>query len=78
MFELKERGTSATIGALTPEQKRHLIDVFEEETDEDQDYWINRTTLELLREKDSDLAAMIEKAMGDRGDIEVAWVEIPD
>jgi len=78
VFELKEQGTSTTIGALTAEQRQHLIDVFEEETDEDQDYWINRTTLELLRDKDSDLAAMIEKAMGDRDDIEVAWVEIPD
>jgi len=64
-----------TIGEITAAQKQFLVDQLEEEDDEDTDYFIDRDTLELLSDNgaDPELLAMIEKAMGDDDEIDVAW-----
>jgi hypothetical protein len=72
--------TEANIGIISNEQLRFLIDQLEEEHEEDQDYYIDRDTLELLSDNgiDSDLLAMLEKAMGDDDEMDIAWEEEPD
>jgi hypothetical protein len=64
-----------TIGEITAAQLQFLVDQLEEEDDEDTDYFIDRDTLELLSDNgaDPDLLALIEKAMGDDDEIDVAW-----
>jgi hypothetical protein len=64
-----------TIGTITAAQLQFLVDQLEEEDSEDTDYYIDRDTLELLSDNgaDPDLLAMIEKAMGDDDDIDIAW-----
>jgi hypothetical protein len=66
-----------TLGEISAEQLQFLIDQLEEEDDTDQDYFINRETLELLREAgcDPDLAALLEKALtkGDEDGVDIAW-----
>jgi hypothetical protein len=64
-----------TIGTITPVQLKFLVDQLEEEDSEDTDYYIDRDTLELLSDNgaDPELIALIEKAMGDDDEIDVAW-----
>jgi hypothetical protein len=64
-----------TIGTITKEHLEFLVDQLEEESDEDHDYYVNRDTLDLLSDNggDPELLAMIEKAMGDDDEIDLAW-----
>lgn len=64
-----------TIGEITAAQLQFLVDQLEEEDDEDTDYFIDRDTLELLSDNgaDPELLALIEKAMGDDDEIDIAW-----
>ena len=72
--------TEANIGVITAEQLRSLVDNLEEEHDDDQDYFIDRDTLELLSDNgvDHELLAMLEKALGDDDSMDVAWDEEED
>jgi hypothetical protein len=69
----KERGTD--IGTITEEQLQFLIDQLEEESEEDHDYYINRSTLEAFEEQGIDPALLdtLKSAIGDREDMEIAW-----
>jgi len=75
VITLKDNDSGAFIGTITEDQLQFLIDELVEETSDDQDYWINRATLDLFRDDKGDpaLIALIEKAMGERDDIEIAW-----
>lgn len=65
----------ADIGVISPAQLKFLVDQLEEEHDEDQDYYIDRDTLELLADNgiDDELLAMLEKALGDDDAMDIAW-----
>jgi len=67
--------TEADIGTITDAQLRFLVEQLEEEHDEDQDYYIDRDTLELLSDNgiDEELLAMLEKALGDDDSMDIAW-----
>lgn len=64
-----------TIGEINQDQLQFLIDQLEEEDTEDQDYYVNRDTLEMFREAGCDeaLLDMLTKAMGEAEDIDIAW-----
>ncbi|HWO23306.1 MAG TPA: hypothetical protein VNO30_31410 [Kofleriaceae bacterium] len=67
--------TDTDIGVITDKHLQFLVDQLEEEHDEDQDYFIDRDTLELLSDNgiDPDLLAMLEKALGDDDSMDIAW-----
>lgn len=67
--------TEADIGVISAAQLKFLVEQLEEEHDEDQDYYIDRDTLELLADNniDDDLLAMLEKALGDDDSMDIAW-----
>jgi hypothetical protein len=67
--------TEADIGIISDAQLRFLVEQLEEEHDEDQDYFIDRDTLELMSDNgiDEELLAMLEKAMGDDESMDIAW-----
>jgi hypothetical protein len=67
--------TEANIGVISDAQLKFLVEQLEEEHDEDQDYFIDRDTLELLSDNgiDSELLAMLEKGMGDDDSMDIAW-----
>lgn len=77
MIVLSDTETGAVIGTVSSEQLKVLTDELEEESSADRDYWINRPMLDVLREHGADegLIALIEGAMGEREDIEIAWAE---
>ncbi|MEZ4365072.1 MAG: hypothetical protein R2939_02150 [Kofleriaceae bacterium] len=63
------------IGTITDEQLAFLVEQLEEEHEEDRDYYIDRATLELMADNggDPELLAMLEKALGDDDEMDVAW-----
>jgi len=75
MIQLRDRETGASLGDITEEQLQFLIDHLEEESEEDTDYYLNRATLNLLKEKglDASLLKLLEEALGDREDLEIEW-----
>jgi hypothetical protein len=67
--------TGDTIGEISDKQLAFLVEQLEEEHDEDEDYFIDRDTLELLSDNgaDPELLAMLEKAIGDDDSMDIAW-----
>jgi processive 1,2-diacylglycerol beta-glucosyltransferase len=77
MIKLHNKLTGREIAEITEEQLQFLMDNLEEESEEDYDYYINRTTLEMLERNgaDASLLASLRAAIGDREDIEIEWFE---
>lgn len=75
MIELKVKDTGAVLGTLSEEDLQFLVDNLEEEWEEDKDYYLNRATLEMLKGRDapSALVELLDRAMGDRGEVEIEW-----
>jgi hypothetical protein len=69
--------TEDDIGTINAVQLKFLVEQLEEDHDEDQDYFIDRETLELLSDNgaDAELLAMLEKAIGDDDEMRIAWAE---
>jgi hypothetical protein len=67
--------TGNDIGTVTDAQLAFLVEQLEEEHEEDQDYYIDRDTLELLSDNgaDPELLAMLEKAIGQDDSMNIAW-----
>ena len=67
--------TGDTIGTITDVQLKFLVEQLEEEHEEDQDYYIDKDTLELMSDNggDPELLAMLEKAIGDDDSMDIAW-----
>lgn len=67
--------TGNDIGTITDVQLAFLVKELEEEHEEDQDYFIDRETLELLSDNgiDPELLAMLEKAIGQDDSMDIAW-----
>ena len=75
MPRLMRLDTGDSIGEITDKQLAFLVEQLEEEHDEDQDYFIDRDTLELLSDNgaDPELLAMLEKAIGQDESMDIAW-----
>jgi len=67
--------TGDDIGTISDAQLKFLVEQLEEEHEEDQDYFIDRDTLELMADNggDPELLAMLEKAIGDDDSMDIAW-----
>jgi recombinational DNA repair protein (RecF pathway) len=75
MIKLIDKATGRELGEVTPEQFQALVDVLEEESADDTDYYINSATLDLLREGGADpaLIAALEQGLAGREDMDVQW-----
>ena len=79
MIQIHDKDTGARIGTLTEEQLQFLIDQLEEESGEDQDYYINETTVDLFEENGADkaLIALLLEALNGRTEMEISWSRNP-
>ncbi len=79
MIQIHDKDTGARIGTLTDEQLQFLIDQLEEESGEDQDYYINETTVDLFEENGADkaLIALLREALNGRTEMEISWSRNP-
>ena len=75
MIKLFDRETASEVGTITEDQLDFLIAHLEEEDTRDQDYYIDRKTIEMLAGKgmDSELQELLENALGKRKDMEIMW-----
>ncbi len=75
MPKLTRIDTGDDIGEITDKQLAFLVEQLEEEHEEDQDYFIDRDTLELMSDNgaDPELLALLEKALGTDDSMDIAW-----
>jgi processive 1,2-diacylglycerol beta-glucosyltransferase len=75
MVKLYEAQTGRPLGEISDEQLKFLTDQLEEESDDDQDYYLNRATLDIFAEEGADgtLLALLRGAMGDKEELEIRW-----
>ncbi|MCL6568900.1 MAG: galactosyldiacylglycerol synthase [Deinococcota bacterium] len=75
MPKLYNATTGAELGEITDEQLEFLQDQLEEESAEDQDYYINQETLEYFAEQGADRALMdlLQAALAGRDEIDIRW-----
>jgi hypothetical protein len=75
MVRLRNKETGAPIAEITEAQLQFLIDHLVEESETDTDYYLNRDTLELLKEQglDGGLAMALEEAFGAEEALEIVW-----
>jgi hypothetical protein len=75
MPKLTRIDTGDDIGTITDAQLKFLVEQLEEDHEEDEDYYVDRDTLELMGDNgaDPELLALLEKAMGDDDHMDIAW-----
>lgn len=77
MITLKDKNNNRWLGQISYAQLKFLNDELAAEHKDEQEYLVNRDALETLKAHgaDLDLAAIIEKAMGDKDKIEFYWIK---
>ncbi len=74
-IKLFDNETGAALGTITESQLQFLIDQLEEETSDDQDYYLIPRTLELLEQRgaDAELLSLLKSGLGEREGFEIRW-----
>ena len=75
MVELYNNATNQLIGALTEAELQTLIDALEEESQEDQDYYIDAATIDILADgrATDHLIQLLRTALGGAEGVEIRW-----
>jgi processive 1,2-diacylglycerol beta-glucosyltransferase len=75
MIKLFDAGSDREIGTLTEAQFTFLQDHLEEESEDDQDYYINGATIDVFEAEGAErgLVEMLRRALGDREEMDVRW-----
>jgi processive 1,2-diacylglycerol beta-glucosyltransferase len=75
MIVLFDSQTGAELGAITTQQLAFLTSQLEEESAEDQDYYINLPTVDLFTRRGADpaLVDLLRQALGSREEMEIRW-----
>jgi hypothetical protein len=78
MVKLYDKNTGKYLGRISDDELRFLVDNLEEESLTDTDYYLNRTTFELLKEEgmSENLVKLIELAMGKKSEIEIRYERV--
>ena len=75
MIDLYNKATQQLIGSLTEAELQVLIDGLEEESLDDQDYYITAATIDLLADgrATDHLVRLLRMALGDKEGVEIRW-----
>ena len=75
MAKLIDAESGAVIGEISDDQLDFLIDQLEEEDREDQDYYLDLETIDLLEENGAEdsLITLLRKVLGSSEGIDVRW-----
>lgn len=75
MIKVSDKDTGAAIGEISEAQLKYLQDALEEESREDQDYYINTTTVDTFEQSgaDAELVKLLRRALGERREMEIRW-----
>ena len=75
MIDLYNDATDQLIGSITEADLKVLTDALEEESSEDQDYYIDRATLDVIGDGQATehLMSVLRKALGDADGVDIRW-----
>ncbi len=75
MIQLSDKENGTLLGTISEEDLQFLIDNLEEEWAEDTDYYLNRTTFDMLKSRGAgqSLLDILEPVFKQREDIEIEW-----
>ena len=76
MIDLYNAETDALLGEITEQDLKVLVDALEEESSEDQDYYITADTLDVIGENGratDHLLNLLRTAIGSSEGVEVRW-----
>jgi hypothetical protein len=75
MVHLYDKETGAKVGRIDEQQFRFLQDQLEEESERDNDYYINAATIEMFSERGADraLLGLLRTALDGRKEMEIRW-----
>jgi len=75
MIDLYNVATNQKLGSITEAELQVLIDGLEEESSEDQDYYVDAATIDLLGDgRASDhLLGLLRNAVGSSDGVEIRW-----
>ena len=74
-IDLYNAATNQLLGSITEADLQVLIDALEEESEDDQDYYIDKATIEFLADgRPSDhLLGILREALGSNDGMEIRW-----
>jgi hypothetical protein len=76
MIKLQDKESGLALDSITEAQLKFLIDQLEEESDNDQDYYVNQTTIDLFENvagADPALITLLRHALNGREEMEIVW-----
>ena len=75
MIQLHDKDTGALVGTISEDNLQFMIDQLEEESGDDQDYYINETTVDNFEEAGADkaLVDILRRALRGRTEMELRW-----
>ncbi len=75
MIRLVDAANDAQIGTLTEEQLAALVDALEEESADDDTYYVDDATVDMLEDAgaDASLVSLLRAALVGRGELDVRW-----
>ena len=75
MVRLFDKETGKFVAEITEDQFQFLMDNLEEESSVDEDYYFNKATIEMFKERDADeqLIEILERVIGSKGEAELRW-----
>jgi len=73
--KLHDKDSGNLLGTITEQQLQFLIDQLEEESNADQDYYINEATLDMFEAAGADagLLTLLRSALAGREEMEIRW-----
>ena len=75
MIDLYNASTNQLIGSITEADLKVLVDGLEEESLQDQDYYIDRATIDLLADgrATTHLVGLLRSALGSSDGVDIRW-----
>ena len=75
MITLRDKDSGVVIGTITEADLSMLVDLLEEESRTDTDYYVEVGTIDLLEKEGAsvELLALLRNALGTKEGVELAW-----
>lgn len=75
MIDLYNAATNQLIGSITPADLKVLVDALEEESADDQDYYITAETIDIVADGQATehLVGLLRKALGSAEGVDIRW-----
>ena len=75
MIDPYDNATNILIGSITEADLKVLTDAFEEESEDDQDYYIDQATIDMVGDgrATEHLMGLLRKALGTSDGVEIRW-----